>query len=143
MRAFLSIRFSGDGENRKQMEEVISAIEAAGAQVYCFVKDAEKWGDILFRAEEMMELTFGEINKSDLLIADVSDWPIGVGVEAGYAFAKKIPVICICRMDKRVATTVTGLADTVIRYKDSQHLKTQITSVLARRDGKPKMKKDN
>lgn len=135
MRVFLSIKFSGEDGSRQQVEEVIAAVEAAGAEVYCFRRDAEKWGDVMFRAEEMMELTFGEINKSDIVVADVSDWPIGVGVEAGYAYAKGIPVICICRRDKRLANTVSGLTNHVIRYTDGKGLEKQITPIITWRGG--------
>ena len=130
MRVFLSTKFSPEEDNRKQIEEIISAIEASGAEVYCFAKNTLLWGDVMFRAEEMMELTMAEIDKSDVLIADVSDWPIGVGVEAGYAYAKGKPVICVCRREKRLATTVTGLTPHVIRYTDAKSLGREIASIL-------------
>jgi len=126
MRVFLSIKFWGDDRNRRDVEGVIAAIEDAGFEVYCFRRDAEKWGEIEFEPEEMMNITFNEISKSDFLIANVADWPIGVGVEAGYAYAKGIPVICICSADKKVANTVAGLADHVVRYQDYGDLSKQL-----------------
>jgi nucleoside 2-deoxyribosyltransferase len=135
MRAFLSTKFTEDDTSRQQVKEVITAIEAAGAEVYCFRRDAENWGDVIYRAEEMMEITFKEINKSDVLIADVTDWPIGVGVEAGYAYAKGKPIICICKRDKRLANTVTGLTNYIIRYTDSQSLNSQIKSIFTQQAG--------
>ncbi len=66
MRVFLSIKFSPEEDNRKQIEELISSIEASGAEVYCFAKNTLLWGDVMFRAEEMMELIFGELDKSDV-----------------------------------------------------------------------------
>ena len=133
MKAFLSIKFWGDDRNRQDVEGVISAIQEAGAEVYCFRRDAENWGEMEFEPREMMDSTFNEISKSDLLIADVADWPIGVGVEAGYAAAKGIPVICICPEDKKVANTVAGLADNVIRYKNYTDLSEQLSSLLLQR----------
>ena len=70
--------------------------------------------------------------QSDFLIADVADWPIGVGVEAGYAYAKGVPVICICSVDKKVANTVAGLTEKVIRYVDYVDLNKQLNPLLAR-----------
>jgi nucleoside 2-deoxyribosyltransferase len=136
MRIFLSIKFTPEDDNRKQIEEIVSAIEASGVEVFCFRRDMEQWGDVMFRAEEMMELTFREIDKSDVLVADVSDWPIGVGVEAGYAFAKGKPIICVCQRQKRLATTVTGIAPDVIRYTDAQSLGREINSILKKKSGK-------
>jgi nucleoside 2-deoxyribosyltransferase len=134
MRVFLSIKFWGDDRNRQDVEGIIAAIEDTGAEVFCFRRDAEKWGQNKFEPKEMMNITFDQIDKSDLLVADVSDWPIGVGVEAGYAYAKGIPVICICPVDKKIANTVTGLADHIVRYKDYSDLSEQLTPILAQRN---------
>jgi len=132
VRAFLSIKFWEDDRNRQDVEEIIAAIEDAGVVVYCFRRDAEKWGEIEFKPEEMMSITLNQIEQSDLVIADVTDWPIGVGVEAGYAHAKSVPVICICQADKKVANTVAGLADNVIRYQDYGDLSKKLVPLLTK-----------
>ncbi|MDP2919313.1 MAG: nucleoside 2-deoxyribosyltransferase, partial [Dehalococcoidia bacterium] len=130
MRAFLSIKFCGDNRNKEHVEAVISAITSAGFEVFCFMRDAEKWGTERFTPEEMMKKTFTEIDNSDIVIADVADWPIGVGVEAGYSYAKGIPVICICPAKKSLANTVAGIANKVVRYIDYNDLKRQSSAWL-------------
>ena len=80
-----------------------------------------------------MDITLEQITKSAFLVADVGDWPIGVGVEAGYACAKSVPVICICSVDKKVANTVAGLADHVIRYEDYYDLSKQLVPLFSQR----------
>lgn len=137
MRIFLGIRFPGNDSNRDEVESVIDSIEKAGVQVYCVRRDLENWGTDTFMPGELMKRTFAEIVKSDILIADVSDWPMGVGVEAGFAFGKDIPVICICRDGKKVASTVAGPAEKVIVYKSYDEL----TETL--RDAFPLLKKKN
>ena len=129
MKAFLSIKFPGDDRNREWVETIIRAIEEAGFDVFCFRRDAEEWGGKQFTPEKMMRLTFDRINHSDLVIADVSDWPIGVGVEAGYAHAKGIPIICICPETKPVANTVGGIAKKVVRYSDYEDLRSKLISL--------------
>ena len=126
MKAFLSIKFWGDDRNREHVEAVIRAIEDSGFEAFCIRRDAEKWGEIRFTPEDLMKTTFAEIARSQVLVADVADWPIGVGVEAGYAFAKGIPVICICQEDKHIANTVAGFAHSVIKYKDYDDLKSRL-----------------
>lgn len=128
MKAFLSIKFWGDDRNREWVEGVISAINGAGYDVFCFRRDAEEWGKITFTPEEMMKLTFETIDSSDLLIADVADWPIGVGIEAGYAYAKGIPVICICPETKTIANTVGGISKRIIKYTNYEDLRTKLTA---------------
>ena len=126
MKAFLSIKFWGDDRNRGHVEAVIRAIEDSGFDVFCIRRDAEKWGEIKFTPEGLMNTTFAEIDRSHVLVADVADWPIGVGVEAGYAFAKGIPVICICQEGKPMANTVAGFASSVIKYNDYDELKSRL-----------------
>ena len=45
--------------------------------------------------KEMMKTAFNEIDHSDFLIAELTTKSIGVGIEIGYAFAKKMPIIYI------------------------------------------------
>lgn len=132
MRAFLSIKFWGDDRNRQDVAGVIAAIEKAGLEVYCFRRDAEKWGEVKFEPKEMMDTTLEQIDKSDFLIADVGDWPIGVGVEAGYAYGKSIPIICICSVDKQLANTVASLTNHVVRYRGSNDLSKQLSLLFSR-----------
>jgi nucleoside 2-deoxyribosyltransferase len=128
MKAFLSIKYRGDNRNRQDIEQIIAILERVGLKVFCFVRDAENWGEKRFEPPEMMKLTFAQIDESDILIADVADWPIGVGVEAGYAFARGIPVVCICPEDKKLADTVAGIAKYVFKYKsyDDLYLKLKL-----------------
>ena len=130
VRVFLSISFPGNYRNREHVEAVIAAIESASCSVFCFVRDAEDWGQKRFEPEDMMRRTFAQIDESHFLIADVADWPIGVGVEAGYARAKGIPVICICPTTKRVASTVAGLAAHTIAYEDYGDLAKKLVGVV-------------
>jgi len=100
-----------------------------GWQAFCFIRDAEEWGKNQFQPDEMMRLTFDEIDHSDLVIADVADWPIGVGVEVGYAYAKGIPILCICPVAKPVANTVAGLARWVCKYGSYDDLTNKLNSI--------------
>jgi nucleoside 2-deoxyribosyltransferase len=133
MRIFLSIKFPGDDRNRQEVEGVIEAIEQTGAEVFCFRRDAEEWGKNEFTPSEMMKSTLDEIDQVDFLIAEIGDWPIGVGVEVGYARGRGIPVICICREDQKIPSTVSGLAEKTIRYRDTEDLGNQLGILLSKR----------
>lgn len=128
MKAFLSIKFWGDDRNREDIEAIIGAAERAGFSVFCFRRDAEEWGKNQFKSEEMMRRTFNQIEQSDVVIANVADWPIGVGAECGYAYAKGISIICIYPIDTKVANTVAGLAKLVIKYESYEDLSRDLAS---------------
>jgi len=134
VRAFLSIKYWGDFRNQEEVRSLIGVIEELGLDVYCVVEHAERWGQVILEPRELLRRTFEEIDKSDLLIANVADWPIGVGVEAGYAFARGIPVLCIWPEGSRLANTVAGLAEAVVSYCDPQDLKAKLEELPILRD---------
>ena len=133
MRIFLSIKFWGEGDlrNQKDVRKIINIIDSLGHETFCIVEHAENWGEKSFSPEQLMKMTFSEIEISDLLIANVAHWPIGVGVEVGYAAAKGIPIICICPQDMKLANTVAGVAETVIRYSNYPDLRKKLMISLA------------
>jgi len=131
MRVFLSIKFWGDDRNQQDVEQICQTLERTGADVFCFRRDAELWGDKHFTPSAMMEMVFREIDQSDLLVANVAHWPIGVGVEAGYAFGRQIPVLCICPISEKIANTVAGVASEIIHYKDYDELCNRAKSFIA------------
>ena len=137
MRAFLSIKFWGDDRNRDEVEGVCGVLEALGIETFCFRRDAERFGEIEFTPSEMMRETLKEIDRSDLLVAHVGDWPIGVGVEAGYARGRGKSVVCICPTKKKVANTVSGLAAATVVYEDLEDLAMKMRDVLAEIGAQP------
>ena len=129
VRAFLSMKYWGDTRNREDVRSIIGILEQLGLETYCVAEHAEQWGNVKFTPQELMHLTFRQIDSSDLLIAHVDGWPIGVGVEAGYAYARNLPIICICPEGRRLANTVAGLAEVVVVYSDYQDLRRRISQL--------------
>lgn len=130
MKAFLSIKFFGDDRNRGDVEELCNRLENLGLLVFCFRRDSELWGENQYSPSEMMERTFKEIEKADLVVVNIADWPIGVGVEAGYAYAKGKPIICIVPVSSKIANTVAGLAVDTIQYQNYIDFETQMKVFL-------------
>ena len=85
-------------------------------------RDYENWAKIKFTPKELMELTFKEIEKSDILIADITEKGVGIGIEAGYAFAKRKPVIVIAKEGSDIPNTLRGIAKKVVFYKKAEDL---------------------
>ena len=61
-----------------------------------------------------------------------ADCPVGIGVEAGYAHKRDIPVICICQAKEWVANTVAGIAKHVIRCEDYVNLTRKLIDLVAK-----------
>jgi nucleoside 2-deoxyribosyltransferase len=82
------------------------------------------------REEEMMAQALADIDISDMLIAEVSDKAIGIGVEVGYAKAKKKPVVYLRNINAEHSTTISGVSDYGVFYKDENDLKNLLYDVL-------------
>lgn len=116
MKAFVSFKFKEDYSDRKLIEEISSALEKIGIESIIMVRDFEKWGEVKFSPEELMRLTFEQIDLCDFHIIEFSEKGVGLGIEAGYAFAKNKPIIVIAKKDSHISDTLKGIAKQIIFY---------------------------
>ena len=116
MKVVLSIKFHPDQTNQARIEAILSAVEAQGMQTLCVVRDLEHWGLRHFAPAELMRLTFAELEACDLLLVDLAEKGVGVGIEAGYAFALGKPVVVLAPLGADVSDTLAGIARGVLRY---------------------------
>ena len=79
---------------------------------------------------EMMQQAITDIDNCDLLIAETSHKAIGVGIEVGYAKAKKKPIIYLRNNNAEHSTTVSGISDFQIVYADADDLASKLSVVL-------------
>ncbi|MCQ3931903.1 MAG: hypothetical protein DPW16_15740 [Chloroflexi bacterium] len=82
------------------------------------------------QAREMMAATLQSIQQADVLIAEVSEKVIGVGIEIGYAAALGKPIIYLRKSDAPFSTTVGGLATMAIVYDNPQDLEDKLIEAL-------------
>jgi nucleoside 2-deoxyribosyltransferase len=116
MIAFISIKYHADNRNRARIEAISSALEQQGYTTRCVVRDIEQWGAIELDSEMLMRRTFEEIDASAVCIVDLTEKGVGIGIEAGYAYAKRIPIIVIAQQGSDVSTTLQGIAQRVVVY---------------------------
>jgi nucleoside 2-deoxyribosyltransferase len=121
-KAYLAIKFHEDSKNRKLIEEISDGLTKAGFETTIMARDYEKWGEVRFSPEELMKLTFELIDKSDVLIIEFSEKGVGLGIEAGYAYARKKPIIVIAKEGSDVSTTLKGVSKKVIFYNNPKEL---------------------
>lgn len=94
-----------------------------GLKSYCVIRDMEVWGEASFSAKEIMQETFAKIDSSDLVVIDVSEKGVGLGIEAGYTKAKGKELIITARKGTEISTTISGIADRVISYESISDIK--------------------
>ena len=126
--AYLAIKFYEDNKNKKLIEDISDSLLKAGIKTTVMARDYENWGKIQFMPEELMKLTFKLIDNSELLIVEFSEKGVGIGIEAGYAFAKNIPIIVIAKEGSNISNTLRELAKKIIFYNDPKELTSKLKS---------------
>lgn len=127
-KAYLSIGF----QNRQQQGAVIETIRQVltrfGITLFVF---ADNYHFLPEQEKQMMDQAFRYINESDLLIAEVSEKAIGVGIEIGYAVAKQKPVIYLRNTHAEHSTTAAGSAGNTVIYRDTVNLEAALQQLIS------------
>ena len=133
MRAYLAIKYHADNSNRQLIEQISTQLKKSGINSTCIIRDLERWGEVHFTPAELMRLSFNEIEKSELVIVELTEKGVGLGIEAGYAHALGIPVITIAKQGADISTTLRGISKMVFSYKNYTELRAFFKSALESR----------
>lgn len=133
MKAYISVSY----KNRKNAGEVLHAItevlQKAGISPFVFV---DTYSFSVAEEKEMMAQALHHIECCDMLIAEVSDKAIGIGIEAGYAKAKGKPVVYIRNSNAEHSTTLSGISDYHIIYDNAEDVSNKLRIALKHITGK-------
>lgn len=102
-----------------------------GFQTVCIVRDYEAWGEKTYSLKELMEITFKEIAESDVLVVESSVRGVGLGIEAGYAFARDVPILVVARNGTVISSTLSGIASSQAHYSSDTELEQFLSQELA------------
>ena len=87
-----------------------------GLELLCVTRDVERWGAVKLAPEELMKKTFGMIDGCAVVVIELSEKGVGLGIEAGYAYAKGVPVVTIARQGAEISETLRGISRKVFFY---------------------------
>ncbi len=135
MNVFLSIKYHPDLRNRERIEKILSILECCGAKTMCVLPDLEKWGKVHYDPAELMRITLREIRSAHLVIVDLTEKGVGLGIEAGYAVARGIPVVTIAQYGSDISTTLRGISRDVFFYQDWAELEPYFQQAMAGQTG--------
>lgn len=122
MQAYIGIKFHEDNRNQGEIEQLSKTLASQGLSSYVVARDLEQWGQCHFSPEEMMQLTFEAIDASALVVLEMTEKGVGLGIEAGYAVAKQIPLLVVCRQPELLSTTMKGVANQVVDWPQLERL---------------------
>ena len=118
-KAYLAISYSNRKLFDKEVKSLIEICKKNNIELLSFV---DKYNFKEDEEKEMMKTAFLEINKSDFLIAELTTKSIGVGIEIGYARAKKKPIIYLRKKNSEYSTTASGSSNFNIEYENENDL---------------------
>ena len=131
MKAYISIKYREDNSNKDCIQKISSALEQNGFETVCIARVIEKWGQVELSPQELMRRTFAEIDSSNLLVVDLTEKGVGLGIEAGYAYAKQIPIVVIARKGSDISTTLQGIAGKLFLYDEFEDLNQLFQGIIA------------
>lgn len=138
VKAYLGAKYYEDNRNRQDIELISNVLNRDGIETVCIARDVEEWGNKQLSSTELMQRTFYEIDHSDMVILEMSEKGVGLGIEAGYAFAKGKPVFVLIKEGMELSNTMQGVASRVITYRHLEEINllfnTQMIQRQARND---------
>lgn len=127
MRVFITASF---GDSKENIERLCRVVKAAGFEDFCFVRDVENYQKIFNDPKELMRRAKEEIDKSNLLLIDMTDKPTGRAIEAGIAYALGKKIIVIMKHGTNIKDTVRGIASEIIEYQNIEDISTALEKSL-------------
>ncbi|MBI4185575.1 hypothetical protein HY524_00815 [Candidatus Berkelbacteria bacterium] len=128
MKAYVSAKFAGD-DNEETIEHLCQAAERAGFTVTCTIRDYDDFGRDGDQVEPLVEYIFAKIEEAEIVLIDVTDKGMGLGVEAGYAVANDKPVVLLVTHDADVSPIMEKLALRIIPYQGFEDLTQQLSAL--------------
>jgi nucleoside 2-deoxyribosyltransferase len=127
MKVYIAASYSKRNQIQDELSAVKETLTKQSLTPFVFI---DNYNFNSSQSKEMMETAFAEIDKSSLLIAEVSDKAIGIGVEIGYAKAKNKPVIYLRNANAEHSTTVAGTSDHILIYNNANDLEIKLNNLL-------------
>lgn len=116
MQLYLAIKYHADHHNRTAIEAITAVLAAQGHTVFCVARDLEQWGAVSFTPAELMQLSFQAIDVADAVLIDLTEKGVGLGIEAGYAYANGIPVVTMASVGADISATLQGITAHLFFY---------------------------
>jgi len=127
-KVYLAISYSNRGLFDNEIECLKNLFKSNNLELLVFV---DKYNFKTSQEKEMMKSAFMEIDDSDFLIAELTTKSIGVGIEIGYAFAKKKPIIYLRKKYTEYSTTASGSSTYNVEYENEFDLYKSMEKLLS------------
>lgn len=127
---YLGIKYHHDLANKARIESILTILEQSGYRTACIIRDIEQWGNCRLSPTELMHRTFEMIERCHVVVIDLTEKGVGLGIEAGYAYARGFPVLTIAQEGADISATLLGISSGVVRYRNFKTLQDEIVPIL-------------
>jgi nucleoside 2-deoxyribosyltransferase len=127
-KAYLSISYRNRKKLSAEMEVIQTALALNQIELFVFI---DNYQFAPSEEKQMMQQAFTDITSADLLIAEVSEKAIGVGIEIGYASALNKPIVYLRNTHSEHSTTASGCAAHSIIYQNPEDLAQKLKEMAA------------
>jgi nucleoside 2-deoxyribosyltransferase len=123
MKAYIALSYHKREELKNELTIIKETLLRFEIEPFIFI---EKYDFKQNQEQQMMNQAMQDIDSCDILIAETSEKGIGIGIEVGFAKAKKKPIIYARLRNAEHSTTVSGISDFQIIYDSGSDLQAQL-----------------
>ena len=118
MQAYLAVKFHEHMGNRPLIERLSDLFARHGVELSCVIRDLERWGEVRLSPADLMRGAFEALERADFVLVELSEKGVGIGIEAGFAYAKGIPIFTIAASGSEISGTLRGISSQVWQYTE-------------------------
>jgi 2'-deoxynucleoside 5'-phosphate N-hydrolase len=122
MLVYFGLKYKELDQNMTFIEKLYYDFMRIGIDLYCVEKELEKYGSVHLLENELMLKTFEVIDKSDIVLIDITEKGVGLGIECGYAYANKKPIYLIAKKGVEISKTIKGIANNIVYYETNNDI---------------------
>lgn len=103
-------------------------------ELYLPIRQSElnKQHDFFLPQEKGPEpVTIDIIKNSNVLVAEVSYPSTGQGIELGWAYVYKVPIVYLCKKGNKVSNSIYKLSSLLMEYTDSKDMIEKLSKQLS------------
>ncbi len=116
MKIYLAAKFHADGRNQVTLDAIQQSLEKEGHEVLLFIR--KQWDSgAPPDPKKMMHEALAWIDAAGVLMIEASEKGVGLGIEAGYGYAKGKPIYVVAPRGTEISETLLGIATKVVFYE--------------------------
>ncbi len=127
-KAYIALKYYEDFRNRYIVDSIEKALNKLNVKGSCIIRDFKYERKEAYTPKELMDITFSEIDRSDFIIIEYTEKGVGLGIEAGYAYANGKPIIILAKEKSDISNTILGIVDIVQFYNDINDIEGKVVA---------------